>query len=262
MNILRRELRAGRKVFLFWMIGMFLLSFVGIIKYQSYSAAGSMTELIDSFPRVVLAVMGVVGVDVSTLGGYMALLFYYVLICAVIYAVQLGASAVARESIDRTYEFLFTKPCSRARVLAMKLLCAYGYLALFCVLNAVFSEMAVAYLKTGAQIGGLIARFSIAVLILGGLFVALSAFLAAVARRPEKGALYGNIAFLCAFILGVCYNILENPGLLKLISPMNYFSNADLIAGKLDPLYAAIALVMTAALLFGAFRAFEKKDMT
>ena len=261
MNILMREQRAGRKAFLFWMLGMFLLCFVGIIKYQSYSASGSMTELVASFPRIALAVMGVVGVDISTLTGYTVLLFYYVLICAVIYAVHLGASAVSRESVDRTYEFVFTKPCPRARVLGMKLVSAYGYLLLFCILNGGFSMLAAAYLNTTESAGAQIWLCTLSVFLIGALFVALSAFLAAAAKRPERGTLYGNLAFLYAFILGVVCNLLDHPGILRLIAPFNYFSAADLVAKRLDPLYAAVTLVLTAAFLYGAFREFQKKDL-
>lgn len=261
MNIFRRELRAGLKPFVFWMIGMFLLCFVGIIKYESYTTSGSMTELLASFPRVVLAVMGVANVDIGTLGGYTALLFYYVLVCAVIYAVHLGASAVTRESVDKTYEFVFTKPCSRNRVLGMKLIASYAYLILFCIFNGLFAMMAVGYLKVFGSITPQIWFCSLTVFFIGALFVALSAFLASVAKRPDKGMLLGNIAFLYAFILGVVYNMLENPGLFKLITPFNYFSPADLVTQRLDPVYTAITLVLTAIFLVGAFSKFRSRDL-
>lgn len=261
MNIFRREMRAGRKAFLFWMIGMFVFCFVGIIKYESYTASGSMTELVNSFPRVVLAVMGVVGVDIGTLGGYTALLFYYVLICAVIYAVHLGASAVTRESVDKTYEFVFSKPCSRNRVLGMKLASSYAYLMLFCVFNGLFALMAAGSLKTSQNVAPLIWFCVLTVFLIGALFTALSAFLASVAKRPDKGMLFGNIAFMYAFILGVIYNMLENPGILKLITPFNYFSSADLVAERLDPVYAAITVILTAVFLFGAFYKFRRRDL-
>ena len=261
MNILKRELRAGWKPFLFWMIGLFVLCYAGIIKYESYSASGSMMELLNSFPRIVLAVMGIVGVDMGTLGGYTALLFYYVLICAVIYAVHLGASAVTRESVDKTYEFVFVKPCSRSRIFSMKLISAYLFLLLFCIFSGLFAMMAVNYLKSPENITPQIWFCVLTVFLIGALFVALSAFLASVAKRPEKGTLYGNLAFLCAFIFGVVYNMLEKPGLLRLITPFNYFPAADLVAEKLDPLYAVITLALTAGFLYGAIRKFERKDL-
>ena len=262
MNMLNRELSTGLKPFIFWMIGLFVLCFAGIIKFESYTASGSMTDLLASFPRIVLAVMGAVGVDVGTLAGYTALLFYYVLVCAVIYAVHLGAAAVTRESVDKTYEFIFTKPCSRSRVLAIKLVSAYVYLLLFCAFNGVFVMMAVAYLKTSGPMTGEIWFCALTVFLVGTLFIALSAFFSAMAKRPEKGTLYGNLAFLYAFILGVVCNMLEDPGLLKLIAPFNYFSSADLVAERLDPVYAVVTLVLTVGLLYGAFAKFKSKDLT
>lgn len=263
MNILKRELKAGLKPFIFWIIGLFILVFIGIIKFEGMAAGGSgMTDILASFPRVVLAVMGIVGVDVSTLAGYTAILTYYVLICAVIYAVHLGSAAVTRESIDKTYEFVFTKPCSRARVLAMKLTAAWIYLALFSVFYILFSLMAVSSLKTTENITSVILVFTLAVFLIGSLFVALSAFLAAVTQQPDKGSLYGNLAFLYAFILGVVYDMMENGGLLRVISPFKYFIPADLVAGKFDLVYAGIALALIAVLLYGAFKKFKKKDLT
>ena len=263
MNIFKRELRAGLKPFIFWMIGMFLLVFAGIAKFQGISAAGSdFSELLASFPRIFLALMGIVGVDVNTLGGYSAILFYYVLICAVIYSVHLGSSAVSRESIDKTYEFTFTKPRSRGRVLAMKLAAGWIYLLLFCVLVVVFSLAAVASLKMAESITLLSVLFAVSIFLIGSLFIALSAFFASAAKRPEKGSLYGNLAFLFAFILGVVCNMLEHPGLLRLISPFSYYIPADLITGSFSLPYTGFTLLLIAASLVGAFTLFKKKDLT
>lgn len=264
MNILKRELRAGLKPFVFWMIGLFVLVFIGIVKYEGLSAAGDtgMTDLVASFPRIALAVMGIVGVDINTLAGYTAILSYYVLICAVIYAVHLGSSAVTRESVDRTYEFVFTKPCSRVRVLAMKLTAAWIYLALFSIFNFVFSVIAVASIKSTENITSVILLFTLSVFLIGSLFIALSAFLAALIRQAEKGSLYGNLAFLYAFILGVIYDMLENGGLLRLISPFKYFTSAELVAGRFNLFYTAVTAVLVIAFLYGAFKSFMKKDLT
>jgi ABC-2 type transport system permease protein len=261
MNIFRRELRAGRKAFLFWMIGMFLLCFTGIIKYESYSVSGSMEELLSAFPRVVLAVMGVAGVDMNTLSGYTALLFYYIIVCAVVYAVILGAAAVCRESVDRTHEFIYTKPRSRARILAAKLSAAGVYIALFSLMNAGFAYLAAATLKSDENVAGVIAACTLAAFLVGILFVALAAFLATLAQKPEKGSLYGNLAFLAAFVLGVVYNMLENPGALRLVSPINYFTSSDLAAAHINPLFVLLALALAAFLLFGAFRRFARRDL-
>lgn len=262
MNILTRELKAGRKPFLFWMLGMFVLDFVGIMKYQGVASdTAGMMQLLSSFPKIILSVMGVANVDVTRLSGYTAVLAYYVIICAVIYAVHLGSSAVTRELTDKTYEFLFTKPCSRSRALWMKLLAAWIYLALFVVFYIVFSLLAVTTIKTSESIVSVTLLFALDTFLVGSLFLALSALLAAVAGRPEKGSLYGNLAFLYAFLAGFAYDALENAGALRLISPLRYFLPPDLIAGRFSVPYALLTLALVAACLFGAFRRFQRRDL-
>ncbi|UOO38575.1 ABC transporter permease subunit [Oscillospiraceae bacterium CM] len=262
MNIIKRELRAGLKPFIFWIIGLFVLVFIGIVKYQGLSSSGTdMAQFVTVFPRIVRAVMGIVDVNLNTLTGYSVILSYYVLIFVIIYAVHLGAAAVSRESVDKTYEFLFTKPCSRTRILALKLVSAVIFLALFCVFNALFSVMAVATLKSSESVTGQIMAFTVSAFFIGLLFIALAAFMAAATSRAEKGSLYGNLAFLYAFVLGVIYNMLENPGVLKLFSPMSYFTPADLMQSRLDPIYSGLTLFLAVALFTSAFIAFKKKDM-
>jgi ABC-2 type transport system permease protein len=263
MNILKRELRAGLKPFVLWMVGVFLLVFIGIMKFEGVSAGGAdVSELLSSMPRVLLAVLGMTGVDINTLGGYTSILFYYVLICAVVYSVHLGSSAVSRESVDKTYEFLFTKPCTRGHVLAMKLTAAWIYLLLFCVFSIIFSVAAVSTLKSPEDITAQIILFSLSLFLIGSLFLALSAFLSAVTKRPEKGSLYGNLAFSYAFILGVVYDMLDNAGALRLISPFKYFPAPDILEKSINPVYAGLALAMIAGFTWGAFVWFRKKDLT
>jgi len=97
MNILSRELRAGRKTFFFWSLGLFFLVFAGMAKYTGVAAdEASFNALLAQFPRVVLAVLGITGVDVEAPGGYYAVLAFYAVICASIYGVSLGANAVNR----------------------------------------------------------------------------------------------------------------------------------------------------------------------
>lgn len=261
MNLLKRELRVQWKAFFFWSLGMFVLCFAGIVKFESYTASDSMTELINSFPRIVLAVMGAVGVDMGTLSGYTALLFHYVLICACIYALHLGSSAVSRESEDKTYEFLFTKPRSRARLLGTKLIAAFAWYAAFCAVNALFALLAVKTLGTSERVTGEIWACALGVFLIGALFLSLAACFAAYAPRPEKGAARGNLAFLCAFVLSVVYNVLESPGLLRLVSPLSYFPSAELASATLSLPYAVLALALSGAFLLLAFRRFEHKDL-
>lgn len=258
MNILKRELRAGLKPFLFWTLGLFVLVFAGMVKYTGISAGGvSINELLAQFPRVVLAVLGIVGIDIETLGGYYAVIVYFAIICVSIYAVFLGANAVNRESIDKTYEFIFTKPRSRKYILLMKLLSGFIYLSLFCLLHYLFSISATATLKLSENINHEMLLFSLSVFFVGLLFFGISTFAATIANRPEKGMFYGNLCFLFSFVIGIIYDMLENGKILRIFTPIRYFLPSDLLSGYLDPSYIVLCLVLTFLLFLGSFHFFE-----
>lgn len=144
MNLFRKELKTSFKPFLFWTLGLFMLIFAGIVKSSAAMADGAfMTELINKFPRIVVAAMGMANVDISRFDGFYSVLMQYVFILMAVYATHLGNNAVSRESVDKTYEFLFTKPRSRSFILTWKLLSALVFLSVFAVLNLLFSTMAV-----------------------------------------------------------------------------------------------------------------------
>ena len=215
-----------------------------MMKYSGIGDSKEVLQLFDKVPRVILAVIGMADVDISTIGGYYAVLFFYAMICASIYAVHLGSNAVLRESVDKTYEFVFTKPRSRSHILTMKLIAGWIYLLVFCVLNDVFSMMAVSYLGFSKDISTQVVLFSTALFVVGSVFLSLAALIAALSKQTERGSRSGNLAFLIAFLVGVIYDMLENGGILKLFSPLKYFSPADLLNKDFDPLFTGISIVL------------------
>lgn len=263
MNILKYELKTNLKVFFFWTLGLFFLMFAGMTKFTGISAntGTSMSELFDQFPRVVLAVFGMVGLDITTIGGYYSILVYYVLICIAVYGMSLGINAVNRESIDKTHEFLYTKPRTRRSILEMKLLAACIYLIAFTALSYLFSISAISTLKFENTIKEPIILFTITVLLTGLLFCAIGSCIAAVTPQIEKSALYGNLFFLAAFLISVIYDMFEDGGILKLLAPFKYFNPNDLLEGKLDIVFVLICIVCTILLTISSFILFEKKDL-
>ena len=96
MNILRREWKAGWKAFLFWTLGLFGLMFTGVVKSTGLTSVegANAAALIAVFPRIVQAVLGMVGMDMSTFPGFYAVLSRYSAVLTAVYAVHLGSSAV------------------------------------------------------------------------------------------------------------------------------------------------------------------------
>jgi ABC-2 type transport system permease protein len=262
MNLFRRELKTGLKPFFFWWLGLFALIFAGIVKSSGAMSNGAfMTELIGRFPRIVVAVMGMANVDISNFGGFYAVIMQYAFVLFAVYAAHLGSAAVSRESVDRTYEFLFTKPRSRSFILAGKLLAAVVFLTVFAAFDLLFSMLAVRQIDVAGDFTGLFARFALAAWFIGLVFFSLSAMLAASFRQSERGAKAGNLAVLAAYALAVVYDLLEHPGALRLLTPFRYFLNAEIVELTFNLWFAGLSALLAAAFFAVAFFRFERRDL-
>lgn len=262
MNLFRRELKAGLKPFFFWALGLFALIFAGIVKSSGAMADGAfMTDLIGRFPRIVVAVMGMANVDISRFGGFYAVIMQYVFVLSAIYAAHLGSSAVSRESVDRTYEFLFTKPRSRSFLLSGKLLTAVVFLTAFAALALLFSLLAVRQIVVEGDHTALFLRFAIAVWFVGLVFFSASAMFSASLRQSERGARAGNLTVLATYALAVVYDMLEHPGAVRLFTPFRYFLNTELVDGMLNLRFAGLCVLLAGGFLAVAFARFERRDL-
>lgn len=262
MNIFWRELKTGLKPFFFWVLGLFMLVFAGIIKSTGAMSDGQfMMELIGKFPRIVVAVMGMANVDISQFGGFYAVLMTYVFLLTAVYAVHLGRNAVSRESVDRTYEFLFTKPRSRSFILARKLLAALLLLSVFAALNPLFSSLAVRQIDLTGDFSDLFLRFTLAMWLVGLVFLSLSAMLSALFASAERGARAGNLCVLGAYALAVVYDLLEQPGVLRLLTPFRYFLNTEVVGGEVRAIYIGLSLILSVVFTAAAFYRFERRDL-
>lgn len=262
MRILKRELRAGLKTFLFWSLGLFVLVFIGVTKYTGIEAGGEgVYALINTMPKIVLAVFGMAGVDIGSLGGFYAVLVQYAILLTAVYAAWLGHTAVTKEAIDKTYEFLFTKPRSRSWFLSRKLLAGGIYMTAFSLLTLPFSASSIAILDIGETAAFSLLPFAAAIWLVGLTFFSLGAVFAAAVENAETGARLGNAAVLTAYAIGIAYDMTEAGGILRFFTPFRYFLPSELLGGQVDALFVALCIALSAIAFWLTFRLFEKRDL-
>jgi len=263
-TMIQHELKSNWKPFFFWSLGLAVLVVAGFAKFLGFDASSGVdvNALMAQFPKVVLALFGMAGLDIQSLGGYYAVLQNLVLICTCIFALQLGANAVSRESIDKTYEFIFTKPRTRNSILMAKLIAAAIYLTGFSLLNFVFSHIALPIYQLDNTIAMPILLFSLANFTVGLLFLSLATLLSTLFDRAETGMKAGNYAFFVFYGLSILFDMLENPERIQIISPMRYFTAIELLHNRFSFTFLIIALAASLLALQFAFSEFRKRDLT
>ena len=116
MNVFARSLRANVRGLLIW--AAVLVFFVGVGTYKFTGMQGAAGEqarqLLEQFPRVILAAFGMAETDVMEFGGFFAMIDFYAVVIVAVYALILGHAAVSREIVDGTGSSCSPGPC-RAR---------------------------------------------------------------------------------------------------------------------------------------------------
>ncbi len=263
MNIFLRELKSHWKGILFWSLGMVGLVGSGMAKFDAYQSTGqSINQIMNAFPKSVQIILGISGFDLTTASGFYGLLFLYIALMATIHAVLIGSDMIAKEERDKTSEFLFTKPISRARAVTGKLLAGIAILAIFNFVTAISSIYSVKYFNRGASATHDILLLMVAMAFLQLIFFSVGAAVAAINKRQKTSASIATAVLLLTFILSFLISLNDKLDALKYLSPFKYFEAQDIMAhGHLDPAYMALSGIIIAALIAGTYYFYSKRDL-
>ncbi|OZG62726.1 ABC transporter [Bifidobacterium lemurum] len=271
MNVFVIDLKANAKALAVWSVTLAFLDIVGVMKFSGFADGGveATQQVIDAFPSVVLAVLGISGLNVATFPGFYAVLMFYIGIMAAAYGVQLGHGAVAREIADGTCEFLFTRPRSRASILTAKLVAALACVIVFCAVNLLSSAAGYALMDGPSTADAipwkLFAAFTAWTALTALVFCALGAVLAACCRRMERAALIGGGAVVLCYLAAVVYDMFPDHAgvslIARLCSPMRYWPPVELLDGTVSLPFTLLAAALVAAALAAAYTAFAKRDL-
>lgn len=260
MNIYMRELKAYRKSLIIWGISLIIFVIMGMMKYEGMKESGqSLNDLLKQMPRSLQMLFG--GGDLNTAIGFYSVIFLYLLLLVAIHAVMLGSGIISKEEQDKTYEFILTKPVSRARLITFKLLAALTN-AIF--LNIIiFLSSASIMIKLGEHpqvIGDLVLLMS-ALFFHQLLFLSIGSILAAVRNFPKKASSFSMAILLILFIMSVFANMFEFLDFLKYLTPFSYFDARTVLNKGLNVLFVMLTLLLTGGLTYSSLRLYHNRDL-
>lgn len=265
MNVFFKELTSYRKALFFWSLGMIFLIGSGMAKFAALETSGqSINTILNQFPKDFQIIFGLSGFDLSKTSGYFGVLFLYIGLMATVHAVLIGSDIIAKEERDKTSEFLFVKPMSRARIMSAKLAAGLVNLVIFNLVTLFSSVYFVSYFnKHGpAPIHDVLVLMA-GLFMLQLLFFCLGAAVAAVSSKPKTSASVATAILLVTFILSFMVDINGSLANLKYLTPFKYFDAHTIIAtGKLDLTYVIISLVVIMCLLGATYTVYSKRDLS
>lgn len=263
MNIYLRELKARRKSIIFWSIGIFFLEVASMNKFAGFQKSGQATQVFAAFPKGLAAAFGLGNVDINTALGWFAMAMMYTLVMVAIHASLLGAGILSEEEQDKTAEFLYAKPISRAKVVTEKLLAALTLIVALNIATLLSLIAAVAMVNKGASANKEILLMMAGMFVIQVIFMVIGSAAAAVVRKPKYAGAAASAIMFSTFFLSMWLDITEKLPWLKYFTPFKYF-DAKVFANhaKFDYVYLVISIGIIAAMLTATYVFYQKRDLS
>lgn len=263
MNLLSKELKFERLSFLYWTAGLTMTVFFSMMAYPVMRDTGQdFNVFLEAMPKALLVLFGMNGLSISDALSFHGIIYFYVVLGGILYAVSLGNRLVSKEELFKTGEFLLVKPLKRKRILAYKALA--GILLMSLLLLILHGATLLSFqLYAAEEISHpVLLRESFTLWLLMLLYFSIGFFFAASLKEEKKSSGISVGITLGTFLLGLFYDLWDSPEFLRPFTPFRYFPVKELLEKNGLPL---VYLILLAVLLCGLFSAslyyFEKRDL-
>jgi len=260
-NVFAKTLRDQRRAVVWWALGLVALTLVTILYYPTIRETPELGQMLAEMPEALRLLVGGEA-DLLSPAGYLnsQLFGLMVPLLFLIYAIGLGAKAIAGEEEQGTLDLLLAQPVGRRRMVVDKFVALAGLLVLLGLVLWVA-------LWLGAQLvdlpvpGGRIAAATLSTALMALLFGALALALGGATGR--RGLALGIAAAVAAgaYVLNGLAPLVDPLVPLRRLSPFYYAVGADPLRHGLDPVHVAVLLVATLTLLLAALAALDRRDI-
>lgn len=248
--LIKNELRLSRKILLVWMGLVLVLCGFAYFEYLALQdSLGELAGMIDDFPKILRIMFGVNDELTSALGWY-GCIYFWVAFLTYGYAVYLGLSCVAKESVQGTAEYLFTKPVSRSQIVMAKAAASACNLFVLAVFSGICNYITAILPLGGLEQKGAVAATTIGMFLTEAVLFALALLLSSLAKTYKKAVRLGAGLLLGFYAIYIFAEYQEMP-MLYYLTPLKYF-DVYMVAKdgfKASFLLAAAILMLISALM-------------
>ena len=259
--IFKKELRLTRKLLIIWLALVALLTGFAAIEFVVLKdALSQLSELTGSFPKIVLVMFGLNGVDIGTPVGLYQCMVYWTNLLAFFFAGFMGVYAVSREEKFKTSEFLFTKPCSRVKVVWAKASAAAVSLAIFAAVVWIASFLCIILPIGDFSVVGLHTAATFGMLITQIVLFSVGLFISGFAKGYKSASLYTMLAVAVFYALHFALDYSGSLDYLTFLTPIRYFEITGVTQNGLNPPYILLSAAIAAVCCATAGLRYSKKD--
>lgn len=263
MNVFLREVIAGRKSTLSWVVsmaGMVAMFMMGM--YPAFTAdIPAAKELLQGLPEAVRAAFSISIENFFTVFGFYAYFLSFATVAAAIQAMNAGAGVIAKEFSGKTADFLLSKPVTRAHVISAKLAAALVSVVATAVAFGVAGYLAALVATEEPFSAGTFFLLSLTLLLVQLFFMTLGALFAVLIPKIKTVIAVSLPTVFTFYIIGTLGEILGNEEV-RWLTPFKFFDPVYIVNNTaLERRFLLFEIVLIVLFVAATYVIFAKKNI-
>lgn len=263
MNIYLFEVKSLRRNTFIWICSMIGLAALYLSIYPSVAKdADDFRKLLGNYPPAVQAMLGIDLDTIASVNGFYSMIFSFILLCGAVQAMNLGVAIFAKESKNRTSDFILVKPVSRARILSAKLCATYTIIV---VTNAIFLLAVVGMVKLfiSEQFDeNLFLLMNLSLFFIQFVFVALGMVIAVFFKELRNTIPISLGVVFGLYLIGALLAAGKEEAKLRFLSPFKYFDiGYALKHHRYEGSYLILSVLIITISIVVSYVVYHKKDI-
>ncbi|MDV3426281.1 MAG: ABC transporter permease [Bacillota bacterium] len=263
--IFKREFKRNIKSLLIWSIVLGGLVLMMLSVYPQFAKdKAALNELLKAYPESMKNAFGMDKLNFGTVMGFYGVEIYVMTtLIGSIYAAIMASNIIAKESNDKTIEFLLSKPVSRSEIIFQKLLAVTVNIILLNAVIVLVSVIGFQFAENEQVPVKAFVLISTATFLLHMTFAAISFLLSAIMRKTRNILSISMGIVFVEYFFHIMSGVTDKLKNLQYVSVFSYVDASEIISNNaMETLYV---IIMTAIIIicFGsAFIVYKKKDIT
>jgi ABC-2 type transport system permease protein len=262
MNIFVRELKANLKSLLIWGVIVILFVTIGVSKFSAYYENPEMLAILDELPPAVLAAFNFQALNLTTVSGFLGVLFTYYALLLSIAAAMWGSDIISKEERDKTVEFSLTLPVTRSRLVTAKTLAALVNCIGLLLITWGASLVSTARYQPDSGFYRFLFLCMLALFIMQLMFLAIGIFLGCAMKQYRRASSLALSLLLGTYFLSIITALDKDLDFLKYFSPFKYFDAVVMLnESRLDGTFVGLSLAIILVSMVGAYLTYARRDL-
>ena len=262
MNIFFRELKANLKSLIIWSVIVVLFTVVGFSKFSAYYNNPEMLAILKGLPPAVVSAMSLNAFNLTTITGFLGVMYTYVALMLAIAAVMWGSDTISKEERDKTVEFSLTLPVTRGKLVTAKTIAAFINCLVLLLITTVFLVVSAQQYQPDTEFYRFLYLIMITVFIIQMIFLAIGVFLGCAMKQYRRAGSLAVSILLLTYFLSIISGLNKNLEFLKYFSPFKYFDPATMLnASTIGIGYVGLSIGIIAVCLIAGYFLYSRRDL-